>query len=584
MRLSPALLQALQDVHQAASAAPSGGKGAVYGAAAQQLGLSLATLHRYLKATVVKPPRKQRSDAGDTALTLAHAQILSAVLMEAYRANNKKISSVELALKRCRKNYPGFAQWTNPATGEICLLSASACTRALRRYALHPEQLRQASAAQPQRSLHPNDVWQIDASISTLFYVPDEGLADMSPAEFYKNKPENFERIKRLRLTRVVLTDHTSGAIFVHYVPGGESVANMADVFLRCMQPRPGQMMHGVPFHLCMDPGSGFAGAFANLLRRLQIQPIVNQAGNPRAKGQVENAHNLVECDFESGFKYAAVPTLEWINAQAQGWMVSYNSTQIHGRHGMPRYAKWMEITQTQLRLVDPAVARDLLVHDYKTPKVDGERCVRFAGKRWSVREVPGVLIGETLKVTYNPFDKACAYVLEVDAEGHELLIEIPEVVQNQHGFDEGAALMGREMKSQPDTRADTNRKLVERLAMGAATDAQAAAARKAKVLPLGGEFLPYAHHADVPDATLLPRRGTELVTSLRTQVAAARVLKGFELAAELARLGLEMTPDVSALLAAEQYANGVPEDALQDLKARLTVRTGLRVVAGGGL
>ena len=582
MRFSPALLQALHDVHLAANAAPKGGKGAVYATAAQQLDLSLATLHRHLKATIVKPPRKRRSDAGDSALALDQAQLLSATLMEAFRANNKKISSVKLALTRLRKNHPRFAEWIHPTTGEVVRLSDSACARALRLYGLHPEQLRRLSAAQPQRSEHPNDVWQIDASISTLFYVPEGGMADMGPDVFYKNKPENFERIKRQRLTRIVITDHCSGAIYVHYVPGGESVANMADAFLRCMQPRPRQMLHGVPFHLCMDPGSGFAGAFKNLLQRLDIKPEVNESGNPRGKGQVENAHNLVECDFESGFKYTTVPSIDWVNEEAQDWMVSYNSTQVHGRHGLVRYAKWMEITQQQLRLVDADIARALLVHDHKTPKVDGELCVRFAGKRWRVRDVPNVMIGETLKVTYNPFNPACAYVLETGADGHELLIEIPEVLLDAHGFAEDAALIGREFKSQPDTRADTNRKLVERLATGTTTDEAAAAARKAKALPFGGALNPYAHHADVPDATLLPRRGTELTTSLRTHVAQSRMFKGFELAAALVKLGLELTPELAAVLNAD-YADGWPEDALQDLKARLTVRAGLRVVAGGG-
>ena len=579
MRHSPCLLQALASVHAAAHAAPSGGKGAVYAAACVQLGVSLPTLHRYLKETMVKPPRKQRSDAGQTALSLKDAQLLSVVMMEAFRANDKKISSVPLALMRARKNYPGFAQWTNPATGEICQLSASACARALKHFKLHPDQLRCLSAAQPQRSLHPNDVWQIDASISTLFYVPEGGVADMSPAVFYKNKPENFEKVKRQRLTRNVITDHTSGAIFVHYVAGGESVANMADSFLRALQPRPGQMMHGVPFHLCMDPGSGFGGAFKNLLARLQCTPIVNQAGNPRAKGQVENAHNLVECDFESGFKYTDVPSLEWINQQAQQWMCYYNSTQIHRRHGLSRYAKWMEITQDQLRLVDADVAKALLLDNHKTPKVTN-LTVRFAGKVWCVKDVPNVMNGELLKVTYNPFNPASAYVLDTDADGHEVLIEIPEIEKNEHGFGVDAALMGREMKSQPDTLADTNRKLVERLATGTDTDEAAAAARKAKVLPLGGTFAPYAHHADVPDVALLPRRGVELATKLRTTSAPERLLTVFEAATALVDAGVEMTRDKRAQIAA-WHPDGVPEGELDALQARLMVRAGLRVVGG---
>jgi len=82
---------------------------------------------------------------------------------------------------------------------------------------------------------HPNDVWQIDASISTLFYVPDErqsGMQDMAPGVFYKNKPENFERVARQRVTRFVITDHTSGAVKVRYALGGESEANFTEFFL----------------------------------------------------------------------------------------------------------------------------------------------------------------------------------------------------------------------------------------------------------------------------------------------------------------------------------------------------------------
>ncbi len=65
------------------------------------------------------------------------------------------------------------------------------------------------------------------------------------------------------------------------------------------------------------------------------------------------------------------------------------------------------------------------------------------------------------------------------------------------------------------------------------------------------------------------------------THQAPARVLSGFEAAAELRRLGLEMTREMVASLRA-WYPDGVPETELADLQARLTVRTSLRVVAGG--
>lgn len=585
--MSPALIDALLDVQRRAHAAGHGGKQAVYAAACQLLDMSRATLMRRLKEVTVQPQRKRRSDAGTTSLSLAHAQELSAKLMEGFRANDKSIHALKLALERIRAHNPLFACVTDPDTGETRPLSCSACARALRRYALHPDQLRAPAPVQALASDHPNDVWQIDASISTLFYVPGErqsGLQDMAPGVFYKNKPENFEKIKRQRLTRYVLTDHCSGSIFVHYVAGGESTVNMAESFLRAIEPRPQQQMHGVPFHLMMDPGSaGIGGAFMGLLRRLQVKPVVNKAGNARAKGQVENAHNLVETNFESGFKFTHVPGIDWINEQAQTWMRYYNSARDkkHSRHGLTRWDKWLQITQQQLRLVDAALARALLTHAPETPKVDRELCVRFAGRVWRVRDVPGVMVGEKVEITYNPFDQATAYVVQHDADGQELLVPVPEVQEGEHGFSAGAARIGREMKSLPDTVAVTNRKLVERLAMGADTDEAAAAARKAKALPFGGTFDPYKHHeAALPAATMLPRRGTELGTTTRVAQAAPELLTYFAAAKALVAKGVAMSPELVGTLKG-LHPDGVPEDQIDALVARLAVRAGLRVVGG---
>lgn len=582
--MSPALISALLDVQHRARAAGHGGKEAVYAAACQHLGLSRATLMRRLKEVTVKPVRKRRSDAGKVGLSLADAQRLSAQMMEGYRANDKSIQALRLSLVQLRKENPLFASTTEPDSGETRQLSESACSRALRTYALHPEQLRQPDPVQALASAHPNDVWQIDASISTLFYVPGQGqkgMQDMAPAEFYSGKPENFEKIKRQRLTRYVLTDHCSGSIFVHYVPGGESVVNMAESFLAAIAQRPDQQMYGVPLHLMMDPGSaGIGGAFKNLLRRLQVTPVVNQAGNPRAKGQVENAHNLVETNFESGFKFTHVPDIEWINAQAQLWMCWYNSTKKHGRHGLTRWAKWMEIRQEELRLVEGALARELLTHEPETPKVDRQQTVRFSGRVWDVRNVPGVLVGGKLAVTYNPFNPEIAFVVQHDADGQEILIPIEEAKEGEHGFRESAALIGREHKSLPDTLAVTNRKAIERLTTGTNTDEAAAAARKAKALPFAGTHKPYAHLEDLPAVTMLPRRGTTLQTGTNVAQAESELLTPFQAVKALVAKGVSMSPELVAMLKS-LYPAGVPETELDGLAARLTVRAGLRVVGG---
>jgi hypothetical protein len=574
-----ALVQALLAVHAEAEAAGHGRKGQIYEAAGQRLGMSRATLHKRIGEITMRKSRKQRSDAGRYTLPADEARIISGYLMAHYRANDKKLSSVEETLTVLRSNGQVAAGRVDEETGEFTPLSVSAVSRALRHYGLHPEQLRAPRAAQAQRSLHPNDVWQIDASISVLYYVPHvAGLADMSPAEYYKNKPGNFEKIKRHRLTRFVVTDHTSSAIFAWYVAGGESIAAFAETLLEAMREKPGECLYGVPFHLMMDPGSGATAVFKRLLKGLEITPVIHAPGNPRAKGQVEQANNIVETSFEAGFKMTHVPSVAWINAQARRWCAWYNANRVLRRTGKTRLAKWMEITQPQLRLADVELARQLLTREPEPAKVDTHLRVRFGGRVWDVSTIPDVQIGERLALTVNPLDPDRAYVVTM-LDGQEALLPVPEVALGEHGFAADAALIGREIKRPADTRADTLRKQLERMTMEAATDTEAAAKRQAKALPFGGRIDPYKHLDDLPDVAVLPRRGTahgpradRVVEPPLSLVEAAQRLR--------ARLGERWTPGHYQALG-RRYPDGVPVAALDDLMQEWSGRAA-GAVSGG--
>lgn len=604
MPLTPALIEQLAPVARALASAPRGAKAGIKAEACQRLGLKLSTLHRYLAEVSVRPARKRRADAGRSQMALADVRLLSVTLMQGFRDNNRKIMSLGSALERLRANCPGFACRVDENTGELLPLSDAACARALRQAGLHPQQLRQPTPAQPLASDHPNHVWQVDASLSTLYYVPgqgQDGLQHMSPGEFYKNKPENFTAIARQRLTRWCITDHYSGWVFVHYVAGGESLSGLAEAFIAAMQSRADQGMHGVPFMLMLDPGSaGSSAAFAGLLRRLGVELIVNQAGNPRAKGQVEKAHHLVECDFESGFKLTHVPDLAWINHQAGRWMRYFNERRVHARHGATRSAKWREIRSEQLRLAPaPELCRQLLAGKAERREVSGPFLhVRFAGKTWDVGAVPGVAIGGALHLSRHPYDERLAYVVLHEGSKDEVLVEVPEVQLDAGGFAVGAARIGQQYKRPADTEQDRRRKEVEQLARqlglgkrprkraGALADAQTEA-------PPAPVIDPYKHLSDLPAVIHLPRRGTPLLPAAQVaqpaqttavQAAPPRLLPVFEAAALLAApeyVGQRLLPEQLALLRS-LHPKGVPEDQLPTLSARLKTRAALRVVGGG--
>lgn len=590
MSLNPVIVGRLAQVHQAAQAAPRGGKQAIYAAACAELGMSTATLHRHLGKITVKPERKKRSDAGDVSLTRDEAVAISAALMTSHRKSNKRLMSIGQAVEVMRANREVRAERADPATGELVPLSDSAIARALRHYNLHPDQLNRPTPAVELKSLHPNHVWQVDASLCVLYYLnarteAESGLQVMERDKFYKNKPANLKRIEADRVWSYEITCHHSSSVYLQYVMGAESGTNLADCFINAIQKREGDPFHGVPFVLMMDMGSAnTSGLFTNLARRLQVKTIPHAPGNARATGQVEKTRDLIERSFESGLRLRPVRDLAELNAQAQRWARWFNATKVHSRHGKTRSEAWMTITADQLRVAPPVeICQALLTESPETRKVTDFLTVSYKGREFDVRSVPNVMVGEKLHITLNPWVLDAAMVVDTDADGNEVLHSIPLVVRDDAGFRTDANVIGEDWKRPADTQLEANRKEVDRFAYDAATDAEVEAKRKAKAVPFGGRIDPGKVIDQAPERTFMPRRGTDLAPAVTTTRTAApeRVLNGFEAAAELRRRGLEMTREITANLRA-WYPEGVPEGELDALHARLTVRSGLRVVAGG--
>ncbi|HEY8710744.1 MAG TPA: integrase, partial [Burkholderiaceae bacterium] len=336
---------------------------------------------------------------------------------------------------------------------------------------------------------------------------------------------------------------------------------------------------HGVPLKLMMDPGSAnTSGAFKNLLRRLSVEALVHMPEQPRGTGQVENAHNLIETQFESGLRFKAITSLADLNQAAGIWMRWFNGTKTHGRHGHTRYAMWQTIREEQLRIAPSAeLCYELLTHEPQRRKVGVKLRVEFCGKEWDVSQVPNIMVGEPVMVTYNPYNAATVFLVDRDADGNEVLHAAPLIERDDAGFSVDAVVIGEQFRAHADTRADINRKQQQKLVTGTDTLEAAAAARKAKALPFGGRLDPYKHMPEETVASYLPRKGTELPSATRV-AAVDRILTLFEAAGELVRRGLEMNAERNAQVRS-WYPDGVPESEMDQLQQRLTVRASLRVV-----
>ena len=487
------------------------------------------------------------------------------------------------------------AEKIDPDTGELTPLSLSAVSRALKGYGLHPDQLLRPGPAAAMQSKHPNHVWLIDASLCVLYYLKAKGkgagVQVMDADKFYKNKPAALDRVASERVWRYLVVDHYSGSIFCHYVLGAESGANLVEAFIRAVTPRTvlGQTdpFYGAPFCVYMDPGSANTGAlFMNLARRMGVEQLVHAPGNARATGAVEKPQDIWECRFESMLRNEPIADLDGLNEAAMIFGRVFNATETMSRHGRTRTAMWMTITEAQKRIApDIEILRQLVTHRPESRKVEPwpGPVVRFQGKVYDVSEVANVMIGEKLSVTFSPYLQGHACIVLSDAEGNEVLQPVPEVRYNEAGFPENAAVIGQEYRRPADTVLQTNRKLVERIAMGVETDEAAVAARKAGKTAFSGQMRPLDEARNTVLPTPIPRRGTELPIAATTasMPAPVRTLTHFEAARALVGLGVAMSPELIATLKS-LHADGVPEDQLEALAARLTVRAGLRVVAGG--
>ncbi|HHK8232126.1 TPA: transposase family protein [Serratia marcescens] len=575
--MSAALTERLVSVARAARDAGHGKRGAVYDAACAELGLSRATLLRKLKEVSVTDKRKKRTDAGRSALSRDEAAMISATLREATRKNGKRLYSIADAVETLRTNGFISAGRTDEETGEFLPLSEDTISRALRNYGLHPEQLDAPAPSTEMASLHPNHVWEIDASLCTLYYLSNghKGLQVMDSAKFYKNKPANIARIASDRVWSYEITDHTSGWIYVEYVMGAESGENLCSVLINAMQERGGaDVLHGVPKILYLDPGSAnTAGMTKNMCRSLGIDLIAHKPHNARATGQVEKARDIIERKLEPGLKFQPVNSLEELNALAVKWRSHFNATAVHSRHRKTRTDIWLKITADQLTKAPTAeVCRELAVAAPESRKVTSKLRVPFRGIEYDVSAVPGVMVGEKLMITRNPWRTDAAQVVLTGEDGHEMFFLVDEVKKNEFGFAESAAVFGESHKAVADTPAQTAAKEIEQLVTETDNATDAAAARKAKALPFGGRLDPYKHIDDATLPTYMPKRGQ--ASEVRGPRVEQRPLTHVEAAKALREKfsanGHTWMPEHYRQLAA-QYPEGVPEAALDEVMTAMT-------------
>lgn len=578
-----AQLDFLRGVAERLCAASHGERGPLIADAMQRLGVSKQALYSRLRAVGWHSGRRLRADRGDSRISEDEIKAVAALIRSSMRDTGRQLMPMQTAIDMALAN--GMLRDR---------VSAATMHRLMRLKGVHPYEMARPTPHTPMRSEHPNHVWQLDASICVLYYLRNGTPCVMDERKYNARKPRNMASIAAKRVLRYAITDHASGSIIARYYHvAGEDQRTLFDFLMHAMRPQEGRVMHGVPKMMVWDAGSANQShAIKALFTGLGIVHWAHLPGNPRAKGQVEGAHNLIETHFESRLRCARMADVEQLNEALDTWLRVKNDVHVHSRHRHTRSAVWQTIRQDQLRLCPPVEICQLLMHSKPELRtVSGALTVQFTVRGYepmvySVEHIDGIRVGDKVAVAVNPYRMPSIFVVGEHEDGGARYWECEPIAKDHLGFLTNAPRFGEEYRAPRDTVLDTARKDVNEAIYGERDTLEALEARNKGRVAFDGKVDAFKdlREAAMTAPSHIQRRGTALDVPNPVQVELRPLNHVEALYALRDRLGRGLSREESAAVR-EWYPDGVPETELDALVARLTQpaaqRPRLSVVGG---
>lgn len=504
--------------------------------------------------------RKTRSDKGIGNLAEEQIDFVATVLRVTRRENKGAIMPVENALEFAIDN--GIIQRDE--------VSVSTLQRNLRERQMNSASQNAPTPHTEMRSLHPNHVHEVDVSTCIQYYLDKGGMAIMPEDEFYKNKLENYKRVKDT-LQRYIMADHFTGFYFVkYYVSGGETAENLFDFCCSAWEAKADSRMpfRGVPQVMLMDGGCRAKAKAMGLpfWEGLNIDILPGLTGNSRRQGSVEVTHNIWEKWFETRLRIDPASSLEVLNRRAFEHCAWFNATRPHTRHGFTRMSLWLTITREQLREL-PARAElvDLLNKPEEERTVSNGR-ISFQTKEFSLRGL-GIPHGAKVMVIKNLY-KWQDGIVEVGYENQRFeLKEIAKLSKELGGFSANSAIIGQEYKGQKETATQQANKRMDELAYGNQTP------NRKKETPFPGLNAFEGNLEKIGNLTILPKRGTAIEVSRPAAPIQQPIMELFK---QLRSAGIKMTAELNKGLRAE-FGDSIDSGRLAEVVEHLTDGTDWR-------
>lgn len=501
----------------------SGERGVIVKRLASAFGISVNTAYLYLKKyagwTSGKKPRRGK---GETCVPEKLCRRIAELLLYP-RATGKEVMTLKLAVRIMKDNGEGVA---DPETGEIIMPSVETISRAMRQYGCHPEQLKKGKPTGRVRSLHPNHVWQLDASVCILYRIRGaKRVVFLDERTYNAKKPKNLIEIKNKRIVRYVVTDHTSGAFYVRYEQAaGETAEGVLRTLIHFIDDRGHHdPAHGLPLILYTDPGpANTASLVTGFCEQLDVRLIHHAPGAANATGAVESYQNIVERQFESRLRFMDVPDVAYLQNEADRWRRHFCARVEHSRLKTTRNAAWLTIQEEQLRTV-PRDVLEALAH-WKDERrnvgtdfvISVDTHTHHGVRAYDLRELAyhGLSARESVRVRLNPF-KAPEIIAIMDMpDGTEKRFNVAPMEKDQYNQDMSAPVFGEGYRAMPETHTEKVLKEIKKQAYGVDSAEEAERLHKAGKRPSSVTNI----MADVKEAPLyLGRKGQQVKVNALT-------------------------------------------------------------------
>jgi hypothetical protein len=537
---------------------------AIYDKYAQQYGYSDRHIKRIAVQNGFVSGRKKRSDKGITTLAEEQIDFVGAFLRVTRRENKGAMAPVENAMEFAIDN--GIM-----TRGEV---SVGTMQRILREREMDKKRQNAPTPHTPMRSLHPNHVHEVDVSTCIQYYLDDGGVTIMRDDEFYKNKLQNFRKIKTT-LQRYICEDHFSGFFFVkYYLADGETAENLFDFLCCAWETKSDARMpfQGVPKLLLGDGGTRAKAKALGVgfWEGIDVDIPEGTPGNSRRQGGCECHHNIWEMWFETRLRIDPATSIEELNRKAFGFCLWFNATRKHSRHEMTRLSCWLMIKQGELRILPARPELQDLLNKPEEERTVTNGGISFQGLEFSLRGF-GIPHGAKVKVIKNLFKWKEGIVIVGYENNRFEARAIERLPAELGGFPVNAPIIGEQYKAQPQTATQKAAKRMDELAYG--TDAP-----KRKEVPFYGmnAFEGFADKVD--NLAVLPKRGTAIELARPTgpvSIPFAEFLKRVRDA-----IG-RVTPELNRQLRAE-YGESIDTKTAEEVIAQLARGEALSAASEG--